>query len=61
MGLLRTLYLKVGGRYMITYNLDTSDGLTNGATGQLVRIDMGSQNPERNRQTGSGKPLRVWI
>merc|ERR1712115_239447 len=31
--LMQTLKLKLGVKVMITYNMDTSDGLTNGTTG----------------------------
>ncbi|VDN24275.1 unnamed protein product [Gongylonema pulchrum] len=48
MGLPRILQLKVGARYTVTYNLDTSDGLINGATERLVHIDMAQQRPETN-------------
>ena len=30
---MQTLRLKLGAKVMITYNMDTSDGLTNGTTG----------------------------
>ena len=35
---LNVLYLKIGARVMITYNIDTSDWLTNGTTGTVVQI-----------------------
>ncbi|VDN22597.1 unnamed protein product [Gongylonema pulchrum] len=57
-GLPRLLHFKVGARYMITYNLDTSDVLTNGATGRLVHIDMSGQRPCVNTPR---KPVRVWM
>ena len=35
-----TLSFKVGSKIMLTYNLDTSDRLTNGAFGKIVGIEM---------------------
>ena len=35
-----TLSFKVGSKIMLTYNLDTSDRLTNGAFGKVVGIEM---------------------
>jgi len=38
-GLPYILHLKTTANYMVTVNIDTNDGLVNGATGQLMRID----------------------
>jgi len=38
-GLPCILHLKTTAKYMVTVNIDTNDGLVNGATGQLMRID----------------------
>ncbi|XP_070175663.1 uncharacterized protein [Littorina saxatilis] len=53
-GLPYKLTLKVSGRYMMTNNVDTADGLVNGATGRLRLIQLSKSGTER-------KPVRVWI
>ncbi|KAE8740983.1 hypothetical protein FOCC_FOCC013509 [Frankliniella occidentalis] len=55
MGIPKSLPLKISGKYMMTYNVNTEDGLCNGATGTLMRIDQGKNND------GDKKPLRLWI
>ncbi|KAI8116853.1 ATP-dependent DNA helicase PIF1 [Lucilia cuprina] len=50
-GLRYDLKLKTTAKYMITVNINTSDGLVNGATGQLMQIDF-----DNNR-----KPFTLWI
>ena len=37
------LKLKVGARIMLTYNLNTSDGLTNGALGEVIGYDVSEE------------------
>ena len=37
------LFLKISARYLMTINNDTSDGLVNGATGILQRIEYGTR------------------
>lgn len=55
-GLTRELQLQLEARYMITSNLDTLDGLVNGSTGYLKKVDVGF-----NSSSGNNKPLRVWL
>ncbi|KAK3915793.1 ATP-dependent DNA helicase pfh1 [Frankliniella fusca] len=55
MGLPKSIKLKIGAIYMVTYNVDTEDGICNGATGTLKQINYGVNHK------GEKKPLRVWI
>ena len=43
------LKLKVGARVMLTFNIDTSDGLTNGALGEVVGYEMSSEGRIKNK------------
>ena len=47
------LDFKVNARYMMTINVDTADGLVNGATGRLKLI--------QHSPAPHSKPLRVWV
>lgn len=47
--------LRLEATYTITVNIDTSNGLTNGATGQLKKFIMGTMND------GSIVPLRIYL
>ncbi len=51
-GLRYEVYLKEGAQYFITTNLDVSDGLFNGATGTLMKIE--------HLSTGENN-VRVWM
>ncbi|XP_050532936.1 uncharacterized protein LOC126900941 [Daktulosphaira vitifoliae] len=55
MGLPKTLILKVTAKYMIVTNINTEDGIVNGAIGELMQIN--------RTVTVSGKEVahRVWI
>ena len=55
-GLPYELYLRVLARYLVTLNINTPDGLVNGATGILNRIDYG-----KRQDTSEIIPIRVWI
>ncbi|MEG1463193.1 MAG: ATP-binding domain-containing protein, partial [Anaerorhabdus sp.] len=65
----RILLLKIEARYMVTTNVDTSDGLVNGITGVLKKIDYGAFTNNNNNNTDNNnnlssaerKPLRVWL
>ncbi|CAH0563184.1 unnamed protein product [Brassicogethes aeneus] len=50
-GLMHSIKLQVEARYMISMNIDTNDGIVNGATGILKKIDYD------NDQT----PKQIWI
>ncbi|KAH9388383.1 hypothetical protein TYRP_023551 [Tyrophagus putrescentiae] len=46
-GMQHQLRLVIHARYMMTSNVDTTDGLVNGVTGRLERFDVDPQRPER--------------
>ncbi|KAG2191561.1 hypothetical protein INT47_006013 [Mucor saturninus] len=54
-GLPYLLNLRIGARYMITINIDTSDGLVSGTTGILKQVDFGTS------ASSVEKPLRIWL
>lgn len=56
-GLRYNTFLKVGGLYFITTNIDVSDGLFNGSTGLLKAIEFASARDESGRRV----PYRVWM
>ncbi|KAG2203381.1 hypothetical protein INT47_010079 [Mucor saturninus] len=58
LGVMKHLRLQIEARYMITSNLDTSDGLVNVTTGYLQQIDYGTL---KGSSGGEKKPLRIWI
>ena len=52
--LMYDLHIKIDGRYMLVHNVDTSDGLTSGATGDVKYIDY----PQHET---SAVPCILWI
>ena len=48
--LLQQLQIKMSAHYLLVVNIDTTDGLTNGATGVLKHFD-----------SANGKPHTIWI
>lgn len=58
--LVKELQLQLDARYMITSDIDTSDGLVNGSTGYLKYVDCGLP-VSSNANNCSSKPLRVWL
>ncbi|GBP03385.1 hypothetical protein EVAR_90934_1 [Eumeta japonica] len=51
-GLCNRLVLKISAKYMMTVNINTSDGLVNGASGVLMGIDL---------QLDSRCPATLWV
>lgn len=60
-GLPYQLQLTIDARYMITCNIDTSDGLVNGTTGVLRRVDLGHSSHTNSEGNHVSKPVRVWL
>ena len=52
--LMYDLHVKINGRYMLVHNVDTNDGLTDGATG-IVKY---TESPQ---QGISVTPCRLWV
>uniref|UniRef100_A0A0K8VVD8 Uncharacterized protein n=1 Tax=Bactrocera latifrons TaxID=174628 RepID=A0A0K8VVD8_BACLA len=50
-GMPHTLQLKTSIKYMVTVNISTSDGLVNGATGELMQVDTVSSGSESSGAT----------
>lgn len=50
---------------MVSMNIDTSDGIVNGSTGYLRRIDYGTRFPSSSNDNPNSavekKPMRLWI
>ena len=49
-GLAKSIWLKIGIRYMVVVNISVVDGIVNGSTGVLRQIDYINQ-----------RPIRIWI
>lgn len=54
-GMPYSTHLQIGAVYFLSTNIDVSDGLFNGATGILRRIDYGKT------KDGRSIPVRAWI
>ncbi|KAG2193629.1 hypothetical protein INT47_007461 [Mucor saturninus] len=62
--LLKQLKLKISARYMIMTNISTADGIVNGTTGYLKKIDYGrlkNTSASSSSAAVNKKPLRLWI
>ncbi|KAI9020206.1 hypothetical protein CLU79DRAFT_836252 [Phycomyces nitens] len=57
--LIKTLLLKISRKYMMKVNIGTIDGLVNGTTGVLKRIDYGRLSDSDNIQVKASNSLSV--
>lgn len=64
-GLPLLLILQTNTRYMITTNIDVSDGLYNGATGIVKEVflenDGNSKRSDKNKLDVNENPILVWM